>query len=211
MDGPRAPDPRSGKANALDEAAPDAAIDELVTKNARLATIVDELAKARIETLEIVATAGGRVDHATESAGQRIDMGLRVPVAALEPTVDRLAELGEVRERTLSTENVTAEVLDLDARITNLRSLSERLRALLDRTTEIDEILRIEAELTRVQSELDSLESRVARLRGLARMSSISLTLERQRPKQILGPIGQVWKWTWWSLGKLFVIRDGPA
>jgi len=36
-------------------------------------------------------------------------------------------------------------------------------------------------------------------------MATISLTLKR---KPILGPVGFAFKWFFWGVGKLFVIRD---
>ena len=182
----------------------------LLVKSASLHLEVESVEGTRNQAVSIVENFGGRVDRTSASGEERVAVGLRVPVDQLETALASLAALGEVVSRHVSVDDVSDQVIDLDARIANLRALRDRMRLLLDRATEIKDILAIERELTRVQSELDSLTGRVDRLRDHAALSRISLTLELQEPKRILGPVGFVGYWTWKGIEKLFVIRHGP-
>ena len=102
---------------------------------------------------------------------------------------------------------MTGQLIDLDAKIDNLRELRTRLRKLLDRAQKVDEILSIERELNRVQSQLDSLEAREKYLSHDVAMSRLSLTLEQAESGPILGPLGLLGAGAWWLIEKLFVIR----
>ncbi|MEM9178042.1 MAG: DUF4349 domain-containing protein [Myxococcota bacterium] len=181
-----------------------------LVKTAFLRVEVDALPMARNEAIEIVEAAGGRVDRSSANGEDRFELGLRVPVDGLESALDRFAALGKVLDRHVSTEDVTGQVIDLDARIANLVALRDRMRGLLAKASRIEDILAIEKELTRVQSELDSLTGRVERLREDAALSQTTLTLDQREPERILGPVGFVGYWTWAAVEKLFVIRHGP-
>ena len=115
--------------------------------------------------------------------------------------------MGEPVSRSAQVVDVTNQAIDLDAKITNLRGLRDRMRALLDRASKIDEILKIERELNRIQTQLDSLEGQRKRLTRDVAMSSLGLRLDPAESEMILGPLGYVGAGAWWLLEKLFVIR----
>ena len=122
-----------------------------------------------------------------------------------EEARSRLETLGEVTGRNLSSEDVTEQYIDTDARLKNHIVLRDRLKKLLDRAQKVDEVLAIEKELTRVQSEIDSMEGRLKALRGQIDLAAVHLTIER---RTILGPLGYVFKGIGWTVKKLFVWQD---
>ena len=67
------------------------------------------------------------------------------------------------------------------------------------------DVLAIETELNRVQGEIDSMQARITKLKGLVDFSTINLHLTR---KKMLGPAGYVFKGVFWTVEKLFVLRD---
>ncbi len=153
---------------------------------------------------QLAREAGGYVESARVAEGGRLSMVLRVPEGSLDAFLGRLASLGEVRERSLSARDVTEQVVDLEARLANLRAVRDRLRTHLGRASDVPDILSVERELARVQGEIDSMEARLKSLRDQAALSRV--TLEASQPR-ILGPLGYLAKGIWWGLSKLFVIR----
>jgi hypothetical protein len=90
--------------------------------------------------------------------------------------VARLERLGEVRNRFRTAEDVTEEVVDVEARITSQRRSIDRIRALLDQAADIDDVVRIESELAARESELDSLLRRQEELAKLPALATVTVT-----------------------------------
>ena len=64
-------------------------------------------------------------------------------------------------ERAVSREDKTLQVVDLESRMSNLKTMAERLRSLVDtHGGKLPDLLALERELNRVQSEIDSMQSR---------------------------------------------------
>ena len=168
----------------------------------RLDDIEDPERVARRVTA-MTAALGGFVEQSRESEGS-IHIKVRVPADLLETAMDSVATLGKVDKRQISADDVTEQVVDLNARVATRRAVRDRLRALLERASEIDDVIRVERELARVQGELDLLERRLEYLRGSSSMAELDIEARRKR---ILGPIGAVAMALGWIIQKAFIIR----
>lgn len=176
----------------------------LLIKKARITVEVDDPAESRRLAETAVEELGGYVQsaHVEKEGPTRLDV--RVPVAKLDLFLDRLAGLGDVQERRIEADDVTEEVIDLDARRQNLVAVRDRLRKHLSMANDVEDILAIERELSRVQGEIESMEARLKYLRRMAAMSVVSVTLKRPT---VLGPISYVAHGIAKGISKLFVIR----
>lgn len=196
--------------SAQGTAAPDAPRGRMIRRNAALGLAVEDLPAAAERAEQIVDDAGGLLERSNaRGEDESMHLGFRVPSTRLDETLDALAALGRTTRRSVSADDVTDQVVDLDARLRNLRALRDRLRGLLDRATKVGEVLEIERELTRVQSEIDSLDGRLERLEKDVALSVLSLDLEQEEPKRILGPLGYLGYGFKWFVEKLIVIRPG--
>jgi hypothetical protein len=152
----------------------------------------------------ITTALGGYIEESRESSGGGVHIKVRVPAAALEEAMDSVATLGHVEKRQISADDVTEQVVDLEARVATRRAIRDRLRALLERAGSIPDVISVERELARVQGELDVLERRLEYLRGSSSMAELSVDAA---PKRILGPLGLLAVGTGWVLQKLFIIK----
>ena len=152
---------------------------------------------------EIARGFSGVVQNASVTR-QRAELHLRVPEVRLDEALDSLSTLGTVASRRLSADDVTNEVIDLEARIASLVGVRDRLRALLERASSMSEVMSTERELARVQAEIDGIEGRLRHLRSQAAMAELSLSVRKER---ILGPLGIVVAAVAGTIGKLFVIQ----
>ncbi|CCH35333.1 DUF4349 domain-containing protein [Actinosynnema sp. NPDC047251] len=127
------------------------------------------------------AIAQGGFTGAENLTDQRATATLRVPGDRLDAVMKAIGELPDVTvgERTVRTEDVTDQVVDVEARLANQRASVERVRGLLDRASSTSEITQIEAELTKRQGELESLQRRYDSLRGQVSMSTLTLSVSR--------------------------------
>lgn len=165
---------------------------------------VKDVEEAARKADSAIRQAGGHVDDSNVNAPEKANLRIRVPAERLNATLDALALLGVEKYRSLSSQDVTESVIDMEARLRNAIALRDRLRALLDRAKDVKDVLDIERELVRVQSEIDSMDGRLKNLRSQVQYATVSLYLERKR---ILGPLGYIGKGLMWVIEKLFVIQ----
>jgi hypothetical protein len=189
-------------------AEPTTAIGErMLVRHAELDVTVDRLDPAEQRVSTMAKALGGYVENAGSHSGalgggRRLT--LRVPSTVLDAAVDSVARLGKVTARSAGAEDVTDQVVDLDARVTSLRASRDRLRQLLDRATTVTDVVSVEKELSRIQAELDSLESRLKQARGEVALARLVVSLQ---PRHVLGPLGLAFAGVGWVLQKLFFIR----
>lgn len=138
---------------------------------------VDDVAvrvKALVEGVAGYVAADKRADAGTRTEAH---LTLRVPADKFMSTVDALAALGRPESRSLSTEDVTQQVVDLDAQIASQKASVDRTRALLARAQTVAEIVSIEGELAKRESALATLEARKRRLSDLTSLSTVTVHL----------------------------------
>lgn len=176
----------------------------LIQKSAALDIDVDSTDVGLQKATEIIKINGGHVDSTYSYSEKRTNLVARVPQEHLETSLDQLSQLGEVTSRTISSNDVTDEVIDIEARLNNLKALRERFREIVKKAEKIDDILNIERELARIQSEIDSIENRRKSLLGDVDQSTVRIGLNQKR---ILGPLGYLGKGVIWIVSKLFVIK----
>jgi len=183
--------------------------DRLLVKTASMTLSVPALPAATESVLRIVRESEGYVQDTMVEKDSFARLHLRVPAERLVPVLDDLARLGTEKNRHISSEDVTEQVADMEAELTNKRMLRDRLRALLDRAKDVKDVLAVETELNRLQTEIDFIEGRLKRMRGDIQYSVINLELRPAPREQILGPLGYLYVGAKWVITKLFVIQPG--
>lgn len=79
-----------------------------------------------------------------------------------------------VAERT-STDDVTAQVVDLRARISNLQATERALQAIMTQATKISDVLEVQAELTKVRGQIEEATAQKQHLEEQAAYSTLSV------------------------------------
>ncbi|SNT18822.1 protein of unknown function [Asanoa hainanensis] len=149
---------------------------------------VENVERTAAEITSLVAGAGGFVggDKRTDDGGRsEAVLTLRVPADRFTSVVDEIAGKGTDDRREISTQDVTEDVVDLDARITTQRARVESARRLLGQAKTINDLVSLENELGRREADLASLEGKKRRLADLTALSTITATLlgpEAQAP-----------------------------
>lgn len=176
----------------------DVSMDESRTQ---VAPQVIRTADAYLE-VQSVESAVEDVKAATESAGGSIDsqnisrgddwtsasFTLRIPEAGLDAFLAGLADLGEVQSINVNAQDVTLEVVDLEARITTLEDSIGRLRELQQQTTSVADLVAVESELANRQAELESLNARRDYLANQVSLSTVYLSLSEREVGPSLTP-----------------------
>lgn len=101
---------------------------------------------------------------------------VKIPVQKAEVFMLEVEKLGTVTRREVTSQDVTAEYMDLELRCKNLRSLRDRFAELLKKAVKIEDMLKIESELARVTTELEEAQGRLNLLKNKVDMVRISVT-----------------------------------
>lgn len=145
-----------------------------------------DVAAARFDLQRIVDVHRGEVAEErtqTDDDGgvRRTRLVVRVPVAEFDETMSRLEDVAELRSSSRHSEDVTTEVIDIEARIRAQSASLQRIELLLARARSIRDIVAIEAQLARRQADLDSLKSQQAWLADQTSLSTITVLVEQKR------------------------------
>ncbi|MCM4083993.1 DUF4349 domain-containing protein [Paractinoplanes hotanensis] len=151
----------------------------------------------------IAKTAGGFVSGDNRSSGSGADtatMELRIPAEKFDAAVAQLAELGTEEQRQISTEDVTEQTIDLDARITVQQARVDSGRKLLAQAKSLNDLVMLEREVATREADLASLQAKKRNLADLTALSTITVTLLDPRaeaidddPPGFLGGLGAGW------------------
>ncbi|WP_250027774.1 DUF4349 domain-containing protein [Paractinoplanes maris] len=165
---------------------------------------VENVEAAAGKATGIAQTAGGFVSGDSRSSGSGADtatMELRIPAEKFGAVVDQLSKLGTEENRQISTEDVTEQTIDLDARITVQQARVDSGRKLLAQAKSLNDLVMLEREVATRESDLASLQAKKRNLADLTALSTITITLldpeaeavAGDDPPGFLGGLGAGW------------------
>jgi hypothetical protein len=171
-------DGQQGAANAGSNAADQL----LVIKTGNLILQVDDIATALVKARGVIAGLGGYVsgsDEANEGERHVAVITYRIPAARWDEAIDALRTLATkvIGEKTNAVE-VTGQVRDLGAQITNLQASEQALQAIMAKATKISDILEVQAQLTDVRGQIEQLETEKQHLEEQAANGTLAVTFE---------------------------------
>lgn len=151
--------------------------------NADLDLVVDDFAGVPGRVADLARRHGGFVAESSihGSAGEPRDgrWTLRIPAASFDPLMQDAESLGQVRSTTSSSEEVTAQFVDLQSRLRNKLAEEQRLARHLETSTgDLEDILLVERELSRVRGEVEVFQGRLNVLTDLTSMSTVTVRIE---------------------------------
>lgn len=125
-----------------------------------------------------------------------ISITVRVPAPKFESTIEQIATLGEVVERSISASDVTEEFLNLNIRLDNANRTRARLLEHLAHSKKIGDTLKIEAELSRVSETIEEMEGKLRYMRSQIAMSTITVGWTARTTSQPGAPtLGLPFQW----------------
>jgi hypothetical protein len=173
----------------------------MLVRRGDLSEVVEDLTPPLVRTHSLTASLGGYI--ASESRDDRtVSVSMRVPEPKLDVALDSLSELGTVTSRKVSSQDVTEEAIDVEARIQSLTAERNQLRLLLSKADAINDVFTVEREIARVQSEIDSLQRRLDHLHNTSALAELNAEFKKRREP---GPVAVFFGAIGRGIGKLFV------
>ena len=170
-------------AASVGSAAYDPNVDQaLIVKTGSMTLDVGDLDAALLKAQAAVTAAGGYVsgsDRADQGGQQVATVTYRIPAAAWDRTLVAVRAVGSrVEKEQTNTVEVTGQVVDLGARIANLRVTEAALQAIMAKATKIPDVLAVQQQLTDVQGQIEELTAQKQHLQQQAAMSTLSVTFQ---------------------------------
>lgn len=134
----------------------------IYTANITLESKDYDAARTALDTA--LSEAGGYMESSSESKYSNVrnlSLTLRVPEANYASFLAAAAEAGNVTNRSEQAEDVTAQYMDVAARLENLKAQRTRLQELQAQAETLADLLEIESSLNDVQYQIESWQSQL--------------------------------------------------
>jgi hypothetical protein len=142
---------------------------------------VSDVPKALVAAREGIRTMGGYIGASrTQNDGDRpiASVTYRIPVDRWEDALDLLGSLGGLTTKVVSMQTdaveVTSQVVDLEARIRNLRASETALQDIAARAVKISDVLEVQAQLSQVRGEIESMTAQLNDLNDRAALATLT-------------------------------------
>jgi hypothetical protein len=154
---------RAAAAMASTTPAPDT---RKLIRNAQLELEVKSFQDATDQIAALTKADGGYVDTSNSEKGGNGKLQGTVVVKILPQNLDsfllKLRDLGEVKNQSVGTEDVTKEYVDTQARLENSQRMEAQLQDLLKHeNSKVSDLLQVERELGRVRGEIEQMQGQL--------------------------------------------------
>ena len=136
---------------------------------------VQKIASFAAEDRGYVATSSSAKQANGKLRGQVV---VKVLPENLDAFLSKLRGLGELKNQTLGTEDVTKQYFDTDSRLKNARVMEERLVEILKtRTGKVSDLLEVEKELGRVREQIEQMQGALKYMDAQVQFAPVTITL----------------------------------
>jgi hypothetical protein len=165
-----------------------------IIRTATLRIVAKDFDPVRAAVEGIVSQAGGFIDQMTvtgdNTSARELRGTVRVPGEKMAAALARLRQIGQVVEDTQGSEDVTDQIVDLDARLASSRATEQRLTEILrNRTGKLSDVLEVEREITRVRLDIERLDAEKTNMGRRVTYATISLSIAEERKAGLVGPL----------------------
>lgn len=180
-------------------AVPSVDVERVVIKNAELSLVVADPLSA-VDTISKMADEkGGFVVNSyiykvTSASGKELpaaNVTIRVPAETLDETLTEIKALVEdadidILSESVSGQDVTSEVTDLQSRLRNLQQAEEQLLEIMDKATDTEDVMAVFQQLTSIRQDIEVLQGQLKYYDESAKLSAVNISLEA---KEAVAPI----------------------
>ncbi len=100
-----------------------------------------------------------------------------VPAAHFDATIDELAKIGDVQGEHITGTDVSAQYVDLRARLANAEAQLNAMRALLTNAKSINDIIAVQNQIGQITGQIEQLKGQIKYLDDNTSYSSVAVTL----------------------------------
>ncbi len=149
-----------------------------IVKTGSMTVQVTNLDNALAQAESSIVGLGGSVSSANQNGsgeGASAQVTYRIPVARWNDALKAMRGLGKLISQQTGSNDVTAQVVDLNARLDNLKVTEQALQGIMAKASAVPDILAVEQQLSNVQGEIEQLTAQRDYLANQAAMSTLSV------------------------------------
>ena len=156
--------------------------ERMIVRTGEMSLVVDDIVKARDEITRLAGMFGGYVVSSWvsgEEEDMRGDISFRVADDKFEQALVELRNLAvRVKSESTSSQDVTEQYVDLEARLKNAEATEKQYLNLLEKAYAVEDILRIYDSLSQVRYQIEQIKGQMQYLERTTSLSIISVRLE---------------------------------
>ena len=100
-----------------------------------------------------------------------------VPASKFDDTIDQLAKLGKVQTEHISGNDVSAQYVDLQARLANQEAQRNAMLALLKRANSISDIIAVQTQIGQITGQIEQLKGQIQYIEHNTSYSTVTVSL----------------------------------
>ena len=149
---------------------------------------VDDVIAAGAAAQQAVAPLGGLLfgQETTTGPDSHSILTIKVRPEDFQEALDRLSGIGTLVSQSVTADDVTERVVDLQSRITTAEASVERLRTFLSQATELKDVAALEAELLQRETDLELLRGQLRTIETAVSLATITIILTEPTPEPAL-------------------------
>jgi hypothetical protein len=174
--GAAAPDEAGG---VTGEGADQGQADRSIIKTGEITVEVDNVAETTGAVRALALELDGYISSSFQGEFEEsATLTMRIPADRFDDAIAAVHDLGgDVKSEATREEDVTAAVVDIEARLTNLRAAEVEYRELMDRAERIEDILAIQNQLFQVRGEIEAMQAQLEYYTDQADMATLTVSV----------------------------------
>lgn len=150
----------------------------LIVRTGTMSLVVKDVPAAVTAARNAIVALGGYVSGDSAQGGDdpSAEVAYRVPVARFDDAQAAMRTLAvRVVNEHSDSSDVTGQVIDLAARLDNLRVTEKALQAIMNQAVKIQDVLDVQTQLTDVRGQIEELTAQETHLENQAAMSTLTV------------------------------------
>jgi len=157
----------------------------MIVRTGNISMVVDDISGALSSIAQMAEGYKGYVVSSNSwKDGERVygSISIRIPAESYDIASKSVANLAvEVTSQSSSSQDVTAEYVDLGAQLSSLQATQAQLLLIMSKADKVADILAVQAQLTQIQTQIEQIKGRMQYLEKTSSTSLINVSLSQAK------------------------------
>jgi PKD repeat protein len=159
--------------------------DRMIVRTGNMSIVVNDIDATLSAISQLADSSDGYVVSSnTWKNGESVygSISIRVAAGSYDTALAAISQMAvEVTSQSTSSEDVTAEYVDLSAQLSSLEATEEQLLLIMSRATTVEDTLAVQAQLTKIQTQIEQIKGRMQYLEKTSATSLITVSLSQSK------------------------------
>lgn len=157
----------------------------MIVRTGNISIVVDDITAALASIAQMAEGYKGYVVSSNSwKDGERVygSISIRIPAESYDIASKSVANMAvEVTSQSSSSQDVTAEYVDLGAQLSSLQATQAQLLLIMSKADKVADILAVQAQLTQIQTQIEQIKGRMQYLEKTSSTSLINVSLSQAK------------------------------